>query len=100
MRRSGFALTVHETGDMDAVKAAQGVPTSMQSCHTARIGGYVIEGHVPIDDITRLIAEQPAATGLAVPGMPQSAPGMDEPGVPYTVLLFDSSGGTRIFAKH
>ena len=78
---------------MDRVKAALGVPEALQSCHTAEIGGYVIEGHVPADAIRRLLTEKPQAIGLAVGGMPQSAPGMDIPGASdlYEVTLF---GGT------
>jgi hypothetical protein len=69
MRRSGFRVTVHETTDMASVKVTQDVPEHFQSCHTASVGGYVIEGHVPAGDIRHLLAEQPQAKGLAVPGI-------------------------------
>jgi hypothetical protein len=100
MRQSGFRVSVHETTDMASVKMTQGVRESLQSCHTASIGGYVIEGHVRAGDIRRLLAEQPQAKGLAVPGMPRSAPGMDQTGEPYTVILFGSASGSRPYAHH
>jgi len=100
MRQSGFSVTVHDTHDLDAVKQTRGVPEALQSCHTAVVGDYVIEGHVPASDIERLLVERPPAKGLAVPGMPQSAPGMDQPGVPYTVVLFGAADGDRPYAQH
>jgi hypothetical protein len=82
---------------MDRVKADHGVPAALQSCHTAKIGGYVIEGHVPADAVQRLLADKPRALGLAVPGMPASAPGMDVPGAAdvYEVVLFGAPGQSR-----
>lgn len=100
MRDAGFSVSARDTDDMAAVKQARGVPDALQSCHTAVVGGYVVEGHVPAADIKRLIAEQPSAKGLAVPGMPQSAPGMDQPGQPYTVVLFGMPTGDRVYAQH
>ena len=76
---------------MDSLKQRLGVPAELASCHTAEVGGYVVEGHVPAAAIRRLLAERPDATGLAVPGMPAGSPGMDFPGVdpePYEVFLF------------
>lgn len=100
MRQAGFAVTVHDTEDMETVKAAKGVPPQLGSCHTATVDGYVVEGHVPAADIRRLLAERPAAKGLAAPGMPQDAPGMDmETGEPYEVVLF-GPGGAKTFARH
>lgn len=89
LRRNGFAATVVETADMQAVKTRLGVPSELASCHTAEIGEYIIEGHVPAQAIARLIAEMPNAIGLAVPGMPIGSPGM-EGGTPeiYDVILF------------
>lgn len=97
LRADGFAVDVVERTDMDRIKSELGVPTDLQSCHTARIGNYVIEGHVPADAIRRLLTEQPPATGLAVPGMPGSAPGMDVPGAgdSYDVVLFGAAGAKR-----
>ena len=90
LRANGFAVDVVMRTDMDSVKAGLGVPNALQSCHTAVIGGYVVEGHVPADAIRRLLSEKPQAIGLAVAGMPQSAPGMDVPGASdiYEVTLF------------
>lgn len=100
MRGAGFTPTVHDTGDMASVKAAMGVPASLGSCHTARVGNYTIEGHVPADVIERLLREQPAAQGLAVPGMPMGSPGMEGGRKDkYDVLLFDKSGKSRVFAS-
>jgi len=97
LRADGFAVEVVERTDMDRIKSELGVPADLQSCHTARIGNYVIEGHVPADAIRRLLTEQPQATGLAVPGMPASAPGMDVPGArdSYDVVLFGAAGARR-----
>jgi len=99
-RDAGFSVTVRETTGMAAVKQTWNVPDVLQSCHTAVVGGYVVEGHVPAADIKRLIAEKPSAKGLAVPGMPQSAPGMDQPGEPYTVVLFGTPTRHQIYAQH
>jgi hypothetical protein len=100
MRRAGFAVSVHELDDVQPVKERQGVPEELQSCHTAVVAGYVIEGHVPAGDIRRLLEERPGAKGLAVPGMPSSAPGMDGPREPYEVTLFGGPSGNRRYAVH
>lgn len=100
MRRAGFSVTAHPTDDMASIKQAHGVPDALQSCHTAIVDGYVIEGHVAESDVTRLLAERPRAVGLAAPGMPSSAPGMDQPGEPYVVMLFGTSAGAEIYARH
>lgn len=99
MRAAGFEATVHEVADLQAVKAVNGVPDKLQSCHTATVGGYVVEGHVPAADVRRLLAERPRAKGLAAPGMPPSSPGMDIPGTPYEVILF-GGGADRMWARH
>lgn len=100
MERAGFSVTVHDTDDLATVKAAKGVPERLASCHTGKIDGYVIEGHVPAVDLKRLLAERPKATGLAVPGMPATAPGMDAPtGESYAVILFGAPGGDVVFAR-
>lgn len=97
LRANGFSVDIVDTTDMDRIKVGLGVPAALQSCHTAEIGGYVIEGHVPADTIRRLLTERPQATGLAVAGMPASAPGMDVPGATdvYDVTLFGASGQNR-----
>lgn len=101
MRAAGFEVTVHTVDDVTPVKRMAGVPDDLASCHTARVGGYVLEGHVPADDVRRLLAERPQARGLAVPGMPQDAPGMDMgTGQPYQVVLFGGAGGPQVFARH
>jgi hypothetical protein len=100
MRESGFDVRVHEVADMERVKQANGVPDALQSCHTAVVGGYVIEGHVPADDVRRLLAERLRARGLSVPGMPPSAPGMDIPGHPFQVVLFGAPTGDEVYARH
>lgn len=94
----GFHVSVIKRDDMDQVKADLGVPDDMQSCHTAKIGGYVVEGHVPAEAIDRLLAEHPKVIGIAAPGMPPSAPGMDGPKEPYTVYSFDT-GHSSAFAE-
>ena len=102
--RSGLPNYEIKTLDMDdltEVKTRLGVPTSLQSCHTAITGPYVFEGHVPADLIKRFLAQRPKALGLAVPGMPMGSPGMEMGGrkQPYEVLLFEKSGKTRVYAR-
>lgn len=92
---AGFAVQVVESAEVELLKRRLGVPPELWSCHTAEIEGYVVEGHVPVAAIRRLMAERPAAIGLAVPGMPSGSPGMDFPGVaeePYEVHLFRQNG--------
>lgn len=101
MREAGFEVAAQDVADLAAVKRAHGVPEALWSCHTARVEGYVVEGHVPAADVRRLLAERPRAAGLSAPGMPASAPGMDQPGQPYEVVLFGlEGGGERVFARH
>jgi len=99
LRRNGFVATVVETLAVQSIKAERRVPAELASCHTAEIAGYTIEGHVPADAINKLLAEKPAARGLAVPGMPIGSPGM-EGGTPevYDVMLFGDSA-TKPFAR-
>lgn len=89
LERAGFPVTIVETPALRGVKQRLGVPDDLASCHTAQVQGYVLEGHVPVPAILRLLAERPSATGLAVPGMPVGSPGM-EGGTPeiYEVVLF------------
>jgi hypothetical protein len=102
MRANGFTVVETDTDALSRIKALAGVPDRLASCHTATVGGYVIEGHVPAGDVHRLLAEQPEAMGLAVPGMPASSPGMDVPGdtTPFATLLFRGDGDTEVFARH
>ena len=93
LQNAGFAANVIETRDLDAVKSRLGVPDDLAACHTAEFAGYVIEGHVPAAALKRLLAEKPAATGLAVPGMPVGSPGMGGgPPEKYDVVLFGPNG--------
>lgn len=103
VRASGLRVNVIEDAVMANVKARLGVPPILASCHTAQIGGYVVEGHVPATEILRLIREKPQAKGLAVPGMPTNSPGMEVPGAPsdvYNVMQFASDGSAQIFATY
>lgn len=103
LRANGFAPEVHDEEAMSGIKDEMGVPASVRSCHTALVGRYLIEGHVPAADIRRLLAERPKVAGLAVPGMPTSTPGMLAPGAvkePYEVVSFTSAGVTTLYARH
>jgi hypothetical protein len=86
-----------------AVSRQYGVPDDLRSCHTAIVDGYIIQGHVPIDAVDRMLAERPAIAGLAVPGMPIGSPGMEVPGVepePFDVIAFDAEGRTEVYASY
>lgn len=104
MQANGFAFTIHDSGNT-AVRARLGLPQKLGSCHTALVGGYLIEGHVPASDVRALLQQKPQALGLAVPGMPVGSPGMDGPAYgnrrdPYDVLLVARDGSTRIFKRY
>lgn len=97
---AGFDVSTRDVTDLPARKRALGVPAKLGSCHTAEVGGYVVEGHVPAAAIKRLLQERPAAAGLAVAGMPIGSPGMEGPNPePYDVHLFGGDG-TRVFARY
>lgn len=101
MEANGFAVRVHETGNT-AMRARLGIPEALGSCHTALVGGYALEGHVPAQDVQRLLKEKPAALGLAVPGMPIGSPGMDGPVYGgrqdrYDVLLLRAGAAPTVF---
>ena len=101
MRKNGFQVVAHDVEDITAKRASLGMPASLGSCHTAKVGGYLLEGHVPAADVRRLLKEKPKALGLAVPGMPAGSPGMDIPNSPpYETLLVAKDGGTTVFARH
>lgn len=101
MQAAWFTVRSHNVDDVPAARKQLGMPDSLGSCHTARIGNYVIEGHVPAADVQRLLKEKPKAVGLAVPGMPQGAPGMETARPqPYDTLLVSNDGQTRVFARH
>ena len=104
LQAEGFAVKVNDVGNTAARKRL-GMPEALGSCHTARVGGYVIEGHVPAADIRRLLKDKPQALGLSVPGMPIGSPGMDGPEYkgrkdPYAVLLVQRDGSTRTFSRY
>ena len=103
MRDAGFTVTATDVDNVNAIKERVGVPLGKGSCHTAEVGGYFIEGHVPAADVKRLLAERPDAKGLVVPGMPAGSPGMEMPDArtqPYTVELVHADGSTEVFARH
>jgi hypothetical protein len=101
MKAAGFQVREVDMDDITEVKQASGVPIKLRTCHTALIDGYVVEGHVPADLVKKMLAEKPKVTGIAVPGMPQGSPGMEQGDAkdPYDVLLFDKAGNTTVFAK-
>lgn len=103
MKATGYEVEVRNRRDLNPIKAEQGVPMGMRSCHTAVVDGYFIEGHVPAEDVTKLLTEKPAVKGLAVPGMPLGSPGMEVPGrepMRYSVYAIGQDGKTTAFANH
>ena len=103
LRKAGFQVEVRDSDNLDLVKERVGVPAGKGSCHTAEVGGYFVEGHVPAEDIKRLLAQKPDAKGLVLPGMPAGSPGMEIPDgsrQPYTVELVGKNGTTTDFASH
>lgn len=104
MEKAGFSVRVTDTGNK-GVRAQMGLPAQLGSCHTARVAGYVVEGHVPAREIKRLLREKPDAIGLTVPGMIVGTPGMDGPAYkgiknPYEVLLVRRDGSTSVYQKY
>jgi hypothetical protein len=102
LRAAGFSVQAEAVTDLAAIKRRHRVPADLQSCHTALVNGYVIEGHVPADVVDRLLAERPQVAGLAVPGMPIGSPGMEVAGRPaerYRVMSFEAGGARRVFAR-
>lgn len=101
LRDAGFVVTAKNSVAMESIKSSAGIAPALQSCHTALVEGYVIEGHVPANDIRRLLQERPAVTGLTVPGMPMGSPGMEGPyRDAYEVLMFDREGRTQVYASY
>ncbi len=104
LKANGFQVKSYDTGNAP-MRSALGLPPKLSSCHTAKIDGYVVEGHVPAREIHRLLKERPVALGLAVPGMPLGSPGMDGEAFdhktePYNVLLVLRDGATRVFQAY
>lgn len=101
MQKNGFKVETHEVDDIPASRKKLGMPDKLGSCHTSKVGNYVVEGHVPAADIQKLLKEKPKALGLAIPSMPPGVPGMDIPNSPpYETLLVQTDGTTSVFAKH
>jgi len=100
MKAAGFQVSVQETSDIASIKKRYGIGANLESCHTALVGGYLVEGHVPADLIRKMLREKPPFKGLSVPGMVTGSPGME--GItkePYDVLSFDAAGKTAVYAK-
>jgi hypothetical protein len=98
----GFTVTMHEVDDLGPARTAAGVPEDLAGCHTARVEGYVVEGHVPVADVQRMLDERPMIAGLAVPGMPMGSPGMEMEGMaadPYEVVAFAADGTRFVFRQ-
>lgn len=101
LRANGFRVKPVSVEDTAVERRRRGIPDALGGCHTAVVGGYAIEGHVPASDIHRLLREKPAATGLAVPGMPAGSPGMESPHPqPYNVYLVDRQGRHTVFNRY
>lgn len=104
LTRAGFRVQLHDSGN-DDMRRQLGIPDALASCHTARVGGYALEGHVPVAEIQRLLREKPAAVGLAVPGMPIGSPGMDGPAyggrqTAFEVLLVQGGGKIQVYRSY
>ncbi|AGH80772.1 hypothetical protein PCNPT3_04150 [Psychromonas sp. CNPT3] len=102
MQEAGFSVTVIDQNNNNKLRQQKHIPNQLASCHTALVEGYAIEGHVPSADIARLLKEKPSIAGLAVPGMPASAPGMDIPGdtTPYQVVAFKKEGDMSVYNRY
>lgn len=103
LQEHGFNVEMTDVPNVVPLKQRAGVPPRLSSCHTAIVGDYVIEGHVPAADIARLLDERPRIAGLAVPGMPIGSPGMEAPGRPvqrYDVVAFERNGNTKVYSSH
>jgi hypothetical protein len=102
LRKHAFKVVTRDTSDVAGIKATARVPRQLNSCHTAFVNGYVVEGHVPAADIQRMLEEKPRIAGIAVPGMPAGSPGMEVPGRVdrYDVVAFTRDGKTSVFARH
>lgn len=103
MKAEGFDVKSTDQADVTPIKTQYGVPVDAQSCHTALVGGYVLEGHVPASAVKKLLKDKPKVVGLAVPGMPVGSPGMEVPSgqvEPYNVVAFDKAGKQTVYEKH
>ncbi len=102
MQAAGFQVKAIDTADVTPLKNQYGVPDSLRTCHTAVVNGYVIEGHVPPEDIYRLLRDRPAVAGIGVSGMPEGSPGMEKGSVkkPYDVIAWRRTGSDSVYARH
>jgi hypothetical protein len=103
LQKAGFTVRTHEVTDLSATRERLNIPAAYASCHSAKVGGYVLEGHVPADDIKRLLREKPQALGLAVPAMPLGAPGMEAPSErteTYATLLLKRDAPAQVYVRH
>jgi hypothetical protein len=102
LTRAGFDITMTDDPNLNERHAKLGIPDQLAGCHTALVGDYIIEGHVPPEDVVRFLAENPVARGLAVPGMPMESPGMETggPAEPYNVLVFMADGSSEVYVRH
>lgn len=102
LRKDGFKVSQIDLPNLNEIKAENGVPPMLKSCHTAVVEGYTVEGHVPMNDIWRLLNQRPKSIrGISVPGMPAGSPGMESSNPqPYDVFIFDDQGNTEVFASH
>ena len=106
LRKEGFSVVTNDVNDTAPVRQKLGLPANFGSCHTAQVGGYVIEGHVPASEVKRLLREKPVAIGLAVPGMPVGSPGMEMPGEmlgvrdAFDVVLVTADGNSRVYQSY
>ena len=102
MEENGYTAKVEDVSDLAEIKDRYQVPAELQSCHTAIVDGYIVEGHVPVAEVERLLTERPDVIGLAVAGMPAGSPGMetDGPAQPFEVVAFSKSGETAVFASY
>jgi hypothetical protein len=103
MSDNGYSVQVEDIQDRTSLREQYAIPPQIQSCHTAIVDGYVIEGHVPVAEIERLLSERPDVIGLAVIGMPVGSPGMEDesqPDEPFDVLTFDKDGNTQVYASY
>lgn len=102
MEKNGYSFTVENVNNLSPIKEKYNVPMQLQSCHTAIVDGYIIEGHVPIAEVERLLSEKPDIAGIAVAGMPAGSPGMETGGAPepFDVIAFDQQGNTFVYASY
>ena len=101
LEKNGFEVEAHNVSDVSAARQALGMPQQLGACHTAKVGNYLVEGHVPAADIRKLLKQKPDALGIAVPGMPPGSPGMESPNpVHYDTLLVGKDGKVKVFSHH